>query len=609
MFQFEHPSVKDYPLSDRIQAGPAKAYGVRPEAANAFILNSCLAYLLSFTQSNFDAKATLKDFPLANYAALFWTDYMAPNLEPKTFTLLKRLFQEKSGSAYRNWLCLVSAADDSTRYANQPRCSMVRTLSRYKKGCYAPPLVWASALGLTSIVRHLLTTDASIDVNAPGVAVVSALAIATHQSHREIMELLLSHDGDVCAAHEEEDGRELEICRAPLYYAARYGHLKSLEILLRDRSRFGKPAWKLEVALEEAVDKPGNGAIDTVRRLIEAGVNVNAPSRDTGRSTGMKFSCVLDAASQRSSKEIVQLLLDAGADPNLHCGKYGLPLQTAAYWGRTAVVRLLLDAGADVKARSSPYGTALIAAAFRGCTEIVSMLLAVGANPTTQWDLHSVLFELNFVIYNFSSGQPYPSSDSDRDSGIWDPRDPCYEDLERNIESEILSTRVRRPAGDNTFGGEWELWQRSKASAAKFVMFGEFERRKALAASFGRLMSIRGAGRRIARRSAMAGVEVEWGRYMFSAMQAAVAGEWPGVVEVLRESGADVPEEVEGRVDEDEEELDEKAEAVARILRMRTSLDYAERTEMATGFRVRLGCCLCKEMTVVSLPARYLCLS
>ena len=44
------------------------------------------------------------------------------------------------------------------------------------------------------------------------------------------------------------------------------------------------------------------------------------------------------------------------------------------------VVQMLLDAGADPKARSGPYGTTLIAASFHGYTEIVSILLAAGAD-------------------------------------------------------------------------------------------------------------------------------------------------------------------------------------------------------------------------------------
>ncbi|MCJ1436663.1 hypothetical protein MMC27_006044 [Xylographa pallens] len=575
IFQFSYPSAKDYLVSKQIQAAPVRAYGIQIEAANTLILNTCLAYILTFTESNFDLQETLKNFPLAHYAALFWVEYITPNPAPTTVILLTKLFQETNGSAYKNWLHLVYHHSNS--YSNNIRRGIVTALSgksneRYT--CYAPPLVWASALGLTSMVRQLLD-DPSVNVNEPGVANVSALAISSYEQHHDIMELLLAHGADASGFHDEEDTKRHELSRSALYNAAHFGHSKALKILLRDHSHFGKPGWILEVALEHAAYLQTGGGADCVSQLIDAGAKVNARSRVSGHEFDDRITCALDAACQHrgSCGDVVRLLLDAGADPNLHIGEYGFPLHTVAWGGNATVVQMLLDAGADPNARSGPYGTALIAASFFGYTEIVSILLAAGADTTAQWNLHGVLHELNVQIFEYY--QECLAMEN------WHRRFqfPYNEHIERELENVILTTRTRRPRDDDTFGGEWELWRRAKALAEKMSMWGEMTKRKALVSYFGTLMKIRAAGRRIAWKLKMAGVTVKEGdRYMFNAMQAAVAGEWKEVVDLLREGGMDVPKGVENAEVEGEAQDELAGETIARLLRVRRSYEHEERT-------------------------------
>ena len=99
IFEFSHQSVKDYLVSKQIQGAPVRAYDLQIEAANTLILNSCLAYIFTFTEPNFDLQETLKEFPLAHYAALFWVEYLTPNPAPTTVLPLTDLFQETNGSA------------------------------------------------------------------------------------------------------------------------------------------------------------------------------------------------------------------------------------------------------------------------------------------------------------------------------------------------------------------------------------------------------------------------------------------------------------------------------------------------------------------------------
>lgn len=83
---------------------------------------------------------------------------------------------------------------------------------------------------------------------------------------------------------------------------------------------------------------------DAVKALLERGANAGAPSRDQG-FTPLHSAVATDAGD--IDRDIVRLLLDAGADPNAKSGAGGTPLHTAAFIGDVEVVRLLLDRGAD----------------------------------------------------------------------------------------------------------------------------------------------------------------------------------------------------------------------------------------------------------------------
>ena len=91
----------------------------------------------------------------------------------------------------------------------------------------------------------------------------------------------------------------------------------------------------------------------------------------------------LHMAASRKCKEIVALLLRAGADPN---GQGVVdkctPLHVATYKGHYEIVKLLLAAGADPNRKDVvDECTPLHVATYKGHYEIVKLLLAAGADP------------------------------------------------------------------------------------------------------------------------------------------------------------------------------------------------------------------------------------
>ena len=82
--------------------------------------------------------------------------------------------------------------------------------------------------------------------------------------------------------------------------------------------------------------------------------------------------------------QIVQLLLNQGADINAQGGFSGTTLQTALTEGHVKMIQMLLDRGADINAQGGHYGNALQAALRNGYDEVVQMLLDKGADVNAQ---------------------------------------------------------------------------------------------------------------------------------------------------------------------------------------------------------------------------------
>ena len=115
-----------------------------------------------------------------------------------------------------------------------------------------------------------------------------------------------------------------------------------------------------------------SGEKEIVQLLLKRGADPNAP--------GGEYGSALIAASYSGEKEIVQLLLEHGSEINAQGSKYGSALIAASYSGEKEIVQLLLEHGADINAQGGWYGSALIAASLSGEKEIVQLLLNKGAD-------------------------------------------------------------------------------------------------------------------------------------------------------------------------------------------------------------------------------------
>ncbi|MCJ1267408.1 hypothetical protein MMC22_007293 [Lobaria immixta] len=203
------------------------------------------------------------------------------------------------------------------------------------------------------------------------------------------IELSRAHIWNALLPELDRDMSPNEYCRTHVYlsYTAIYwadhyrntNNCKSVKILegflktSRCHSVFGNYDVDYGTVLIAASAK---GHENVVQILMDAGADLNAQ--------GGFYGNVLQAASAKGHEKVVQILIDAGADLNAQGGWFGNALQAASAEGHDEVVQILIDAGADLNARGGLYGNALQAASAEGHDEAVQILIDAGADLNTQ---------------------------------------------------------------------------------------------------------------------------------------------------------------------------------------------------------------------------------
>jgi ankyrin repeat protein len=128
------------------------------------------------------------------------------------------------------------------------------------------------------------------------------------------------------------------------------------------------------------------GDVAQVKNLIAAAADVNAKGHD-GKTP-------LDYAASYGQVEVARLLLAAGANPNAIVEDKepvvdrpaGTPLYYAVQGDHKDMVELLLDSGADANAKGRYGATVLYWSAETGRLDMVKLLIAKGANPNIQME-------------------------------------------------------------------------------------------------------------------------------------------------------------------------------------------------------------------------------
>jgi ankyrin repeat protein len=116
------------------------------------------------------------------------------------------------------------------------------------------------------------------------------------------------------------------------------------------------------------------GRTQEVRQRLLGGANIEE------RSGHLIASTPLQVAVRGGHTDVVQVLLEHGADVSADCCNRYTPLHVAAIYGHAELVMLLFQHGADVSATDANECTPLHWAACRGHAEVVRVLIEHRAN-------------------------------------------------------------------------------------------------------------------------------------------------------------------------------------------------------------------------------------
>jgi uncharacterized protein len=198
-------------------------------------------------------------------------------------------------------------------------------------------------------VRQLLAVEPGLARARDDVG-VSALLQARYRQRFDMVEAILEHRGD-----------DLDV-----FEASALGRVDRLTRLVAQDPRVVEsfaPDGFTPLQLAAFFAAP-----EAVRLLLQRGAGVETVSRNANRLRA------LHSAAAGGSIEILERLLQSGADPNAsHQGGY-TALHTAAGSGRLDMVRVLLAHGADPTAKTDDGKTAFDLANAKGSAAVVQAL-------------------------------------------------------------------------------------------------------------------------------------------------------------------------------------------------------------------------------------------
>jgi cytohesin len=206
------------------------------------------------------------------------------------------------------------------------------------------------------LIRHGATLNVRNKDNG-----ATPLHEAAQKGHLDVVQVLLANGADP-AIRDNSNATALD-------EALRYRHIAVVSLLM-DKSG----ASSGEAAQRQLQDAVMRGQIDMVSLLLQRGADPNL--RTASGST------LLHDAALKGYRDIAERLLASGARVNERNSSGATPLHDAALGGFRNIVELLIAKGADMEAKDSDTGaTPLHRAASWGRVEALAALLAAGANP------------------------------------------------------------------------------------------------------------------------------------------------------------------------------------------------------------------------------------
>jgi hypothetical protein len=176
--QFSHFSVKEF-LTPKNIVGHVTSYHILPAHAHTIVAQVCLGLLLHLDDR--DNNESIKDSPLAEYAARYWiTHAQFEDVASRVEDGMKALFDPERPH-FATWISLYDI--DAESGGRLP-------------SAIPSPLYYSALCGFLDLVRHIVK-ERPQDVKAFGGSYGFPLVAALCRKHFQVAEFLLEHDGSI----------------------------------------------------------------------------------------------------------------------------------------------------------------------------------------------------------------------------------------------------------------------------------------------------------------------------------------------------------------------------------------------------------------------------
>lgn len=227
-------------------------------------------------------------------------------------------------------------------------------------------LLNAMCNGSTSNATTLLKKGADVNASMNN-GLTSLFSACMNSRSPEFIKLLLVHGANPNTSALNGS--------TPLIEAAKeYQDLEVIDLLLKHGADINAETFNGSTAFSQAC--AWNDSIKVIDRLYIAGGGENRRLNELGYSRTPIMSVAIDG-----SPEVLQYLIEIGADVNLSDDRGNTALMLASKWNTPEIVKRLLEAGADLEARDNQGATALLLSCKYNDARMISTLLSAGAEP------------------------------------------------------------------------------------------------------------------------------------------------------------------------------------------------------------------------------------
>ncbi|XP_067661991.1 ankyrin-3-like [Haliotis asinina] len=259
--------------------------------------------------------------------------------------------------------------------------------------------------GDVEVVKHVLSQN-MLDINSREQCGRTAVMLAAENGHKDVVEMLVDKGADLSLVDETEDNVLHCACRGgdagvvkyilsknrvdidrrglheltPIMMARRCKHREVVELLLSKRADGSLRYYNHKNMLLSASRE---GDMEVVKFVLSQNI-VDVDSRGPRKKTPVML------AAQYGYKEVVELLVENGADLSLVYDTGSNGFQLACSTGRLEVVKYIIAQNTvDINYRGLRKKTAAMIAAESGHKEVVELLVENGADLSLAYDTGS----------------------------------------------------------------------------------------------------------------------------------------------------------------------------------------------------------------------------